>query len=277
VEQYRVVAVPLLVLSVRSIYMEKITKQSASAKATADKATKKVISKKVAVKKTAPKTALDITMFNQKGASAGTFTLPKKVFGLAWNADLVHQVVVGMQANKRAGTAHTKDRSEVSGGGKKPWKQKGTGRARHGSNRSPIWTGGGVTFGPRNDKDYSQKINKKMRVKALFTVLSRKVADEAVLIVDALAFDTMKTKDANATLATFAGIKGFEKLGSKKPTTALVILPEHNAVVEKSFANLSGVTILTVNDLNALNAMSFHHVVLVDPTKTVAMLEAKLS
>jgi large subunit ribosomal protein L4 len=238
--------------------------------------TKKTVTKKV-VKTPVAKVMLDAAIFNQKGASAGTITLPKKVFGLAWNADLVHQVVVGMQANKRAGTAHTKDRSEVSGGGKKPWKQKGTGRSRHGSNRSPIWTGGGVTFGPRNDKDYSQKINKKMRVKALFTVLSRKYADSAILFVDSIAFDAMKTKDADATLTTFAGIKGFEKLGSKKPTTALVILPEHNEVTEKSFANLSGVTILTVNDLNALNAMSFHHVVLVDPTKTVAMLEAKLS
>ncbi len=233
-------------------------------------------------KTTTPKTAkatmtLDTAIYNQKGTSAGTFTLPKKVFGLAWNADLVHQVVVGMQANKRAGTAHTKDRSDVSGGGKKPWKQKGTGRARHGSSRSPIWVGGGVTFGPRNDKDYSKKINKKMRVKALFTVLSRKVADDAVLLVDGLSFGAMKTKDASTVLSTFAGIKGFEKLTSKKPTTLLVVLPEHNEVVEKSFANLPGVTVMTVNDLNALNTLTFHHVAIVDPAVTVPVLEAKLS
>jgi len=236
--------------------------------------TKKTTTKKVTTKATP--LSLDAALYNQKGTSAGSFAMPKKVFGLAWNADLVHQVVVAMQANKRAGTAHTKDRSEVSGGGKKPWKQKGTGRARHGSNRSPIWIGGGVTFGPRNDKDYSQKINKKMRVKALFTVLSRKFADSAVLLVDSIAFDAMKTKDANATLATFATIKGFEKLGSKKPTTLLMVLPEHNAVIEKSFANLGGVTVLTVNDLNALVTMSFHHVVIVDPAKTVAALESKI-
>ncbi len=229
------------------------------------------------MKKTATTINLDAAIFNQKGASAGTITLPKKVFGLAWNADLVHQVVVGMQANKRAGTAHTKDRSEVSGGGKKPWKQKGTGRSRHGSSRSPIWTGGGITFGPRNDKDYSQKINKKMRVKALFTVLSQKYTDSAILFVDSLSFSAMKTKDANTTLASLASIKGFEKLGSKKPTTALVVLPEHNEVTEKSFANLPGVTVLTVNDLNALVTMSFHSIVVVDPAKVVAALEAKLS
>lgn len=228
-------------------------------------------------KKVTPVINLEAALYNQKGASAGTFTLPEAVFGVKWNADLVHQVVVAMQANKRAGTAHTKDRSEVSGGGKKPWKQKGTGRARHGSSRSPIWTGGGVTFGPRNDKDYSQKINKKMRAKALFAVLSRKFADDALLLVDGLSFKEMKTKDATIALSSFAAIKGFEKLGSKKPTTALLVLPEHDAILEKSFANLPGVTVMTVNDLNALVTMSFHHVVVVDPAKSVATLEAKLS
>ncbi len=239
--------------------------------------TKKVTTKAKTVKaKPAASAALDTAMYNQKGASAGTFTLPKKVFGLAWNADLVHQVVVGMQANKRAGTAHTKDRSEVSGGGKKPWKQKGTGRARHGSTRSPLWVGGGTTFGPRNDKDYSKKINKKMRVKALFTILSQKVTDNALLLVDGLSFKDIKTKDASAVMTSFSGIKGFEKIASKKPTAALLVLPEHNEAIEKSFANLPGVTVATVNDLNALVVISFARVVVVDPAKTVAMLEAKL-
>jgi large subunit ribosomal protein L4 len=169
--------------------------------AAAPKLAKTKASSSTAMRDKPAKLSLDLSLYNQKGASAGTFAMPKKVFGLAWNADLVHQVVVAMQANKRAGTAHSKDRSEVSGGGKKPWKQKGTGRARHGSTRSPLWVGGGTTFGPRNDKDYSQKINKKMRVKALFTILSRKFTDNAVLLVDAIAFDAIKTKAASATLA----------------------------------------------------------------------------
>lgn len=229
-------------------------------------------------KTTTPSTAnLTAAIYDQKGKSADTIALPEKVFGLPWNADLVHQVVVGMQANKRAGTAHTKDRSDVSGGGKKPWKQKGTGRARHGSTRSPIWVGGGITFGPRNDKDYSKKINKKMRVKALFTILSRKLADENVLFVDSMTFDAIKTKEAAKALSALAAVKGFEKITSKKATNMLLVLPERNDVTEKSFANLPGVTAVTTNDLNALNAMNFNHIVVVDPETVTKALAAKMS
>ena len=113
-------------------------------------------------------------LYNIKGEATGKLTVPENLFGLPWNADLVHQVVTAMRANMRPNVAHTKDRGEVRGGGKKPWQQKGTGRARHGSSRSPIWKGGGVTHGPRKDKIYAQKINRTMAAKALLTVLSRK-------------------------------------------------------------------------------------------------------
>ena len=146
-------------------------------------------SKKQTEKKTI---VLEAPVYSDKAKKVSTVALPASVFGVKWNADLVHQVTISMMSNARAGTAHTKDRGEVRGGGKKPWKQKGTGRARHGSSRSPIWVGGGVTHGPRTEKDFSKKINKKMRTKALFTVLSKKYALGKVLFVDALSLTEKK-------------------------------------------------------------------------------------
>jgi large subunit ribosomal protein L4 len=153
---------------------------------------------------------METHVYNQKGKSVGTFALPEAIFGLPWNGDLVHQVVSAMQANARTPVAHTKDRSDVRGGGRKPWKQKGTGRARHGSTRSPIWRGGGVTHGPINDKDYSQKINKKMRAKALYTVLSEKVRRGQIIFLEELTMKNVKTKDAVMVLTDLSKLAGFE-------------------------------------------------------------------
>lgn len=219
---------------------------------------------------------LSATLYNQKGKDAGKISIPGNIFGLAWNGDLVHQVIVGMQSNMRAGTAHTKDRGEVSGGGKKPWKQKGTGRARHGSNRSPIWVGGGTTFGPRNEKDYSKKINKKMRVKALFTVLSKRFVDSQILFVDNILLGEIKTKDASSVMSTLAKIEGFERVDTKKKTGVLMVVPEKEEILVKSFANLPGVTVITASELNALNASTFNTIVVVNPEDSIKSLEAKI-
>ena len=116
---------------------------------------------------------LEANVYSQEGKEVSKITLSEKIFGVEWNANLVHDVVVSMQGNARSNSAHTKNRGEVRGGGKKPWKQKGTGRARHGSSRSPIWAGGGVAHGPRNERDYTRKINKNVRAKALASVLSQ--------------------------------------------------------------------------------------------------------
>lgn len=231
---------------------------------------------KTRAKKTTDSVALEATIYSQKGAKAGTIALPASVFATKWNADLVHQVVVSMMSNKRAGTAHTKDRGEVSGGGKKPWKQKGTGRARHGSSRSPIWVGGGITFGPRNEKDYSKKINKKTRVKALYTLLSKKFALGDVLFVDKVELDATKTKEAQAVLSAWAKIDHFEKIDSKKRTGALMVLPERDLVLEKSFANLPGVTVISIADLNAVMLTTYKYLVMVNPGAVVPVLEAKM-
>ncbi len=219
---------------------------------------------------------METVIYNQKGTSSGKASLPTKVFGLKWNPDLVHQVTLAMQANKRSGTAHTKDRSEVSGGGKKPWKQKGTGRARHGSSRSPIWVGGGVTFGPRNEKDYSQKINKKMRTKALFTVISKKLSDGKVIFLDTIALPKMQTKGASEVVSSLSKIEGFSRLTSKKPTTALVVLPSSDKFVEKSFANLPGFTVGLVKDMSTLDALTFNHIIFVNPAEVTSIFESKL-
>ena len=134
------------------------------------------------------------TVYNQDGKEVGQTILPKEIFEVPMNADLVHQVLISQTGNKRQVSAHTKDRSEVRGGGKKPWMQKGTGRARVGSIRSPLWKGGGVTGGPRNEKVYDREIPKKMRRKALFMVLSEKAKNNLVVVVDTLELDKPKTK-----------------------------------------------------------------------------------
>ena len=139
-------------------------------------------------------------VYNLKNEVVGTVELPSAVFGAKWNATLVQQVLEAQLANARSPWAHAKDRSEVRGGGKKPWRQKGTGRARHGSTRSPIWVGGGKAHGPRNDRDYSQKVNKKMKRVALFSVLSKKAKDGEMKVFDSLMIEAPKTKSVAAAL-----------------------------------------------------------------------------
>src|SRR3989338_1624991 len=159
---------------------------------------------------------METQIYNQIGKPVGKITLPEGVFNVRWNADLVKQVADSLLSAKRKNIAHTKDRSEVRGGGKKPWQQKGTGRARHGSIRSPIWVGGGVTGGPRNEKNFDRKVSKKMRAKALYTILSQKLRDGEVLFVDKMALAEPKTKVAVQALHSLSAVKGFERMFSKK-------------------------------------------------------------
>lgn len=134
-------------------------------------------------------------ILNQQNQKVGEINLPDKVFNIKWNPDLVHQALSVQLANKRQSLAHTKNRAEVSGGGKKPWRQKGTGRSRQGSRRSPLWSGGGITFGPRNEKIFARKINKKMRRLAVASVLSKKLADNEIKIIDNFNIPDHKTKN----------------------------------------------------------------------------------
>jgi large subunit ribosomal protein L4 len=219
---------------------------------------------------------METQIYNQKGKSVGTLKLPESIFGLAWNGDLVHQVVTAMQANARTPVAHTKTRGEVRGGGKKPWKQKGTGRARHGSTRSPIWKGGGITHGPRNEKSYEQKINKKMKTKALYTVLSEKLRKGQILFLEELTLKNIKTKDAVVVMKDLSSIKGFEKItGGKKPSTYITV-PAKGDTLKKSFANIPTVEIDEVRNLNPVDLLAYRYIIMSQPTESIAFLGGKI-
>lgn len=245
---------------------------------------KKTVAKKTAPKKAVVKTAsaanrevsFEATIWNAEGAKAGTATLPPELFAVKWNSDLVHQVVTGMQANARPVTAHTKFRGEVAGGGKKPWKQKGTGRARHGSTRSPIWKGGGVTHGPRAEKDYSVKINRKMRIAALATILSRKHRDGEIIFVDKLAFAAPSTKDAKAVIVAVAKASGKPELATKRKNAAVIAFSNKDVVAEKSFRNIGSLTLEEVRNLNPVDLVTKKFLVIENPTEAFALLTLRL-
>lgn len=174
-----------------------------------------------------------------EGVVADNHDLPENIFQVEMNVDLVHQVLRAIKESHKQPVAHAKDRSERRGGGKKPWRQKGTGRARHGSSRSPIWRKGGVTFGPSRENNFQVHVNKKMRRKALFMALSDRVKDENLYLLQDLSLE-QKTKEALRILQNCEIIDNY----------VLLILPEKNEQVEKAFRNISSVNIITANSLN---------------------------
>lgn len=212
-----------------------------------------------------------------EGKEAGKVTLPESVFDQPWNADLIHEVVRAMQSNARAGTAHTKVRGDVRGGGKKPWRQKGTGRARAGSRRSPIWRGGGVSFGPRNERDYSMKINRNVRAKALGIALSQKFRDGEVIFLDRLSFAAPKTKEAKGVLVALSGIKGNETLGTKRKNAALVVTAGRNEHTEKSFRNFGSILVEQAKDLNPVELFSYKYIIVADADAVNAVLAERVA
>lgn len=220
---------------------------------------------------------MEAIVYNQKGKESGKVSLPENVFGLAWNADLVHQVVTSMLTAMRKPYAHTKTRGEVRGGGKKPWKQKGTGRARHGSTRSPIWVGGGVAHGPRNDKNFDRKINKKMKTKALYTLLSKKWSDGEIIFVDSISLSKPKTSEAVLFLNTVSSIKGFEKMIGKKQNSALVSIPDNNIATKRAFANIGNILVEEARNMNPVNLLNYKYLVVSSPKEFVDSFSAKVA
>jgi large subunit ribosomal protein L4 len=218
---------------------------------------------------------MESPIYNTEGNQTGKVQLPEQVFGVPWNNDLVSQVVVAMQANMRTPVAHTKDRSEVRGGGRKPWRQKGTGRARHGSSRSPIWRGGGVTHGPRNEKDFSKKINKKMRTQALYSVLSQKLKDGEILFLESMLLGEPKSADAKAILTNLSGADGFSVLSTKRKNVAFIALSVNDVNVKKSFSNFGNVEVDEVRNLNVVDVLSKKFLIFVEPQVAVQSLLEK--
>lgn len=219
---------------------------------------------------------MESIIYNQQGKETGKLALPETIFGLPWNADLVHQVAVAMQANKRHNVAHVKDRSDVSGGGKKPWRQKGTGRARHGSIRSPLWVGGGATHGPNKDKVFSRKINKKMNTKALFCVLSKKLKDSEILFVDNISLKNPKTKEAKSVIKALSSIQGYEKLYTKKINAFHLTLPKKDLALERSFANFNMASMGEARNLNLLDLLNSKFLIVVGPNESLKFFTAKI-
>lgn len=191
-----------------------------------------------------------ITLYNQQGEKTGDVQVSDAIFGAKFNQDLVHQALVRQQANARVSEiTYTKTKGEVRGGGKKPYPQKGTGRARQGSIRNPHWKGGGVAFGPKNDRNYSQMMPKKQRRLAIFSALSAKLKDGKIIAVDKYEAKEVKTKNFMAML---------HKLPIEKDV--LILIPEKDATIQKSSANLPFVKTMLVNYLNIRDLQRFDQI-----------------
>ncbi|MEK7463816.1 MAG: 50S ribosomal protein L4 [Patescibacteria group bacterium] len=216
---------------------------------------------------------METTIYNQKGQETGKMKLPEAIFGVSWNADLVHQVVVSMMSSARHPIANTKTRGEIRGGGKKPWQQKGTGRARHGSTRSPIWVGGGVAHGPRADKNYDRKVNKKAKAKALYTILSKKFKDGEILFIDSLSFAEPKAAEAKNTITAFSKIKGFEKFGTKPKNVAIITVEKKTPTLIKSFKNFGNLEVEEFRTINPVSVLNHKYLVIANPKESLKAFE----
>ena len=190
----------------------------------------------------------NVSVYNIEGKEVGSIELNDAVFGVEVNEHLVHMAVVNQLANNRQGTQSAKTRSEVSGGGRKPWRQKGTGRARQGSTRAPQWTGGGIVFAPK-PRDYSFKMNKKEKKLALLSALTSKVADNKIVVLDEFKLDEIKTK------------KFAEVMNNLKVSKALVVLEGENKNVVLSGRNIPTVKTALTNTINVFDILKYNTVI----------------
>jgi len=195
---------------------------------------------------------MKVNVYNQEGKELeqGTF-LAKEIFEVAPNLNLLHQAVASQRGNQRINLGHTKTRAEVSGGGKKPWKQKGTGRARHGSIRSPIWRKGGIVFGPRKERNYNRDMSKSMRKASLFMALSSKAKDKEIFVLEELKFENQKTKNIVNIIKNLK-IKG----------SALIILSESNKLLARAVKNIQKTSAVLARNLNTLDVLTYKYLII---------------
>lgn len=225
------------------------------------------------------------TVYNTKGEKIKELELSSKVFGLKVNPELITHAVNVQQSNARNVLAHAKDRSEVSGGGKKPWRQKGTGRARHGSIRSPLWRGGGVTFGPTKDRNFSLKINRKAKKKAILMGLSDKAAHERVILLDQLSLEEAKTKKFYEILQNLklrsarvkTATKKTDKKGpvsekaNKKVDRVLVVIPKNDEKLVRAAKNITKADTIAADSLNIVDVLKANYLVI--PLDSLEIIE----
>ncbi|MDD4412826.1 MAG: 50S ribosomal protein L4 [Patescibacteria group bacterium] len=204
-------------------------------------------------------------ILDKEGKVTGDYELKASIFGVDMNSALIHQAVVAQQANERKVIADTKDRSEVSGGGKKPWKQKGTGRARVGSSRSPIWRGGGIVFGPTNDRNFKLDLNKKMGRKAMFIALSDKVVSKNLALLDKLEMAEFKTKEFIKVVENIS-----KAAWEKKGKSTLIINTANSEQSKASARNLPNVKLINLDNINLVDLIQHENLILtIDAVKAL--------
>ena len=209
------------------------------------------------------------TVYNMQGTKVKELELAKEIFGVPVNPQLMSQVIIAQQANARRVIADTKDKSEVRGGGRKPWRQKGTGRARHGSIRSPLWRGGGITFGPTTERNFSLKVNKKVQRQTLLMSLSDKAAHDKIMLLDQLTLSQAKTKKFFETLQALqlrparamAKTETKEKK-RKQPMSVLVVLPKKSDAIVRAAKNIPRVTVIRANSLNIVDVVKHQYLLM---------------
>lgn len=199
-----------------------------------------------------------VHVYNKTGEILKDIDLHEEIFNVKPEMGVIHQVVVAQQANARQVLGHTKGKGDVRGGGKKPWKQKGTGRARHGSIRSPLWVGGGITFGPTSDRNFTLKVNKKMKKKALFMTLTDKVFQEKFIVLDNIDIASKNTKEIKNI---FAKLPVERKL--------LVVISEQNENIWLSVRNIPNIKVIMANSLNVVDVLGANAMIVVEPALSV--------